>query len=95
MGHECVNEFVSDALCANPFDSHPLTSFLCNKTKGKPFFIKQLLSCLSEQKTITLDPEKNLSGNGILITLFNLVGLKFLTTALVNPLFFHCATSLI
>ena len=58
MEHECINELISDALCVPPFDSYSLTAFIYKKTKGNPFFVKQTLSYLSEQKVITFNAEK-------------------------------------
>jgi len=59
LNQEEMNEFVSDALCIPALDSYSLTTFINKRTGGNPFFTRQMLTALSEQKQIYFSPEQN------------------------------------
>ena len=59
MDHESLNSYVSDSLRTSPFLSYALTVFLYKKTNGNPFYVKQIINCLLDQKIIQFSLEKN------------------------------------
>ena len=58
MDHETTNDLISDTLSISPLRSYSLCSFIHAKTKGSPFFVKQMLHSLVEQNLITFNIEK-------------------------------------
>lgn len=53
-----VNEILSDSLSCTPFDAYALTALILKKTKGNPFFVKQVLTSLYEEGLIYLCSNK-------------------------------------
>ena len=58
MGHESINDLISDSLHFPPLESYSLTVFVQGKTQGNPFFVKQMLRSLFEKGMITFNCEK-------------------------------------
>merc|ERR1719445_1977565 len=52
FNHEVINELLSDTLCTHPMESYSLAALILKKTKGNPFFVKQFLVSLFEQKLL-------------------------------------------
>jgi len=53
--HEDLNELISDLLKVSPLESYPLTALFHEQTKGNPFFFKQFLKCLLDNKLLFFD----------------------------------------
>lgn len=54
-----IHEFLSNALLATGADVRRLAEVLAQKTQGNPFFIHQMLSAWSQQRVLTVNPERS------------------------------------
>jgi len=52
LDHEAVRELISNTLNLSYQDTYTLTAFVHKKTKGNPYFVKQILSHLYEERLI-------------------------------------------
>lgn len=54
-----IHELLSNALVATGAELRGLAEVLAQKTQGNPFFIHQMLSAWTQQRVLTVDPERN------------------------------------
>ena len=87
LEQENVNDLISDTLYLPPMKSYPLAALIHNKTKGNPFFVKQMMASLYEQALIFFCSDKRewkwddsmLEGNNMTENVLELISRKILS----------------
>ena len=87
LDHENVNDLISDTLYIPPMKAYPLTALIHNKTKGNPFFVKQMIESLYKQDLIFFCSDKRewkwddsiLEGNNMTENVLELMRQKILS----------------